>query len=233
VGTNSNLKIPTEILEELILSYCIKNATFFIKIKDHLDTRNKDFSYFNDTKKQKVFNLLAAFFDKYDKLPKKETLFSIIEKLEKDDEIKLYTLAITKKMYENEESLDSDYIEEETLKFIKEAKAYEVIISSSSYIKDENYSGLIDDIENIAKISFDEDLGTSIKEYDKIYDMFQSLTNEGAISTGYRNLDSLMDGGFHNQELYVFSSTPGVGKCLRGDVEIEVEYETNEFGHIV
>lgn len=229
-----NLKLPSEYIEPMILSYCYKNQSYFLKIKDWLNTKDKKgVSYFNDVKLQEIFNIVCFFYDKYEKLPNETTLKTLVDKLEKDEEIKLFKLSLVEKIFNTtEDEIDSKYIEEETLKFIKEAKAYEVIIDSSKYINDQNYEGFINDMEEISKINFDKDLGVSIKEFDKLYDLFQDLDDQKTVSTGFRNLNSFLDSGFKSKELVVLSSTPGVGKCLKENVKVKVKYkyntETNE-----
>jgi len=227
--SDKNLKLPSEYIEPIILSYCYHNQSYFIKIKDWLNTKDKKgISYFNDSKLQDIFNVIATFFNKYERLPNKTTLKSVIDKIEKDEEVKLYKLSIIDKIFDTKlEEIDTTYIEEETLKFIKEAKAYEVIIDSSKYINDENYEGFITDMEEISKINFDKDLGVSIKEADKIYDLFQDLGDQKTVTTGFRNLNSFLDSGFKARELTVFSSTPGVGKCVKNNVKVRVRVKVD------
>ena len=87
---SENLKLPTQKIEPLILNNCIQNPAFFLKYKKYLQTLGNK-SYFNDEKYQKIFNVLAKYYDKFQKLPTKETVEIIAEKLNKDPEIKAYS----------------------------------------------------------------------------------------------------------------------------------------------
>lgn len=210
-----NLKLPSEILEPLILANSKANPSFFIKIKEHLDTSETGKVYFNDPKYQEIFNLFCKCHSKYKKFPKETTLNALIDRLEKNEEIKLYKQSIVKKMFSSSiEDIDPEFIEEQTLEFIKENKVYEAISSSQKDMEEGNYGGLLGRIESAVRVNFDDDLGLSIKEVDEIIERIDNISNENAISTGYPNLDSELGGGFKNKEIYVFAAIPGLGKTL-------------------
>ena len=70
-------------------------------------------------------------------------------------------------------------------------------------------------IEKSLRINFDRDLGTSILDLDKIFSKLRELDKELKLPVqGFVNFCNEIDGGFHPKELYVFASTPGVGKTL-------------------
>ena len=97
----NNIKLPSSILEPMMMAYALNDVSFFLKIKPHIDTsKRKGKSYFNDEKYQKVFNILCKFFDKYKTFPKKDTFKALIDKFEDDKEIKLYENAIIDKVYD-------------------------------------------------------------------------------------------------------------------------------------
>lgn len=206
-----NLRLPSNRLEEMILAYCRIDLSFFLKIKTYLDTsKSKNKNYFNDEKNQKIFNLLCRFFDRFEKFPKKETMLSFIEKLKEDKEIKFLLSTIINKVYEQSaENIDPEFIEEETKSFIKEAKAYEAILYAQIDIENKNFSNMVNRIEDAARITFDKDFGLSIKDVDESLERIRRLDKEAKISTGYPNLDQMMDGGMHPKELTVFSAIPG------------------------
>src|SRR5271157_2898306 len=110
-----NIKLPSSILEPMMMAYALNDVSFFLKIKQYLDTNNrKGNRYFNDEKYQKIFNLLSRFFDKYKSFPKKDTFKALIDKFENDKEIKLYENAIIDKIYDYDlKSIDPIYLQEE------------------------------------------------------------------------------------------------------------------------
>ena len=208
---DKNLKISSNTLESMILSYCRMNTSFFLKIKPYLDTnKRKGVSYFNDPKNQRIFNIACQCFDKLKVFPVKKTLLIVIEKIKEEDEIKLLLNSIINKIFETDkEEIDPEFIEKETEDFIKEAKAYEAILYAQQDIEDKNYSNMVNRIEEAARISFDKDLGLSIRDVDESLRRIRKLDQEARISTGYTNFDNIIDSGMHSKEIVVFSSIPG------------------------
>ncbi len=238
MAEEQHLTIPTQELEPLILKASCQNLSFFMKVKNYLDTNGEyNKSYFSDEKYQIVFNLYSKFFDKYKKQPRQKTFVALVSKyckenLKLEDEVVEYIKRITTDMYISED-IDIDWIEEETINFIKENRVYEAMLSAQVDLKEKNYSSITSKMEDAVRVNFDKDLGTSIWDYEKIFEEINEISEEGTISTGYSNLDSFIDGGFHNRELYVIAGLPGSGKCSRGDTKIIVEYEIDENGEII
>ncbi len=189
------------------------NVGFFLKIKSYLDTgKRKDISYFNDPKNQKIFNITCRYFDKFKIFPVKDTLLTILEKInaEADDEIKMLMDSIVNKMYSTaKEEINPEFIEDETENFIKETKAYEAILHAQTDIENRNFAQMVNRIEEAARINFDKDLGLSIRDVDESLKRIRKMDQEAKISTGYMNFDSIIDGGLHPKELVVFAAIPG------------------------
>jgi replicative DNA helicase len=223
-----NLKLPSKSLEPLILNYCVKNPSFFMKIKPYLKTDNRK-SYFSDKKYQEIFNYYSAYFDKFDLSPKRKTMKAIVAKrYEQDEELQLYFNTIIDDMYEDKEEYNEEYIEEEIKNFIKENKVYEAWLQGQNDIEEGKYGSLLNKFEEAVRINFDKDLGTSIKEIDQMYDNIIDLMDEEVIDTGYDNLNAVLDKGFHNREIYILAAIPGGFKCLRNDVKVKVRYKIDE-----
>lgn len=233
---DNNLKLPVEMLEPMILSYSLRNISFFLKVKQYIDTRNfKNKSYFNDEKYQDIFNLICAFFDFKKKFPRKATLLAMLEKQEKDEDLKILKRAIIRKIFEDVDyEIDEEYLESEVLNFIKETKVYEAILESQSDIQNKNFSTITKRMENAVRINFDKDLGVSLTDSDLGLEKIRSLNKEKALPvSGFSHLNNFIDGGFHPKEIYCFAGIPGSGKCSRHDSIIDIEYEINEEGKIL
>lgn len=223
----NNLKIPTKRLETLILNYCRANSSFFLKVKEYLVTKGNK-SYFSDNKFQEVLNLYARFFDKFKKPPKKETLKAIFDrKYQDDEELKAYFFNILDVMFSNIE-YDSEYLEEEIKTFIQETRVYEAWFEGQSDVEKGDFGTLLNRVEEAVRVNFDRDLGTSIKDVDYMYDNIFKLMDEDVVDSGYSFLNSVIDGGFHNREIYCLSAIPGGFKCSHKDVKIKVRYQIDE-----
>lgn len=223
-----NLKIPTKRLEPLILNHCKEDSSFFLKVKDYLFTKGNK-SYFSDNKYQEVFNIYCRFFEKFGKSPKKESLKTILDrKYQEEEEIKTYLFSIVDKMYDEKIEYDAEYLEEEIKTFIQENRVYEAWFEGQEDVEKGDYGSLLTKVENAVRVNFDKDLGTSIKDIDAMYDTIQEVMNESVVDTGYINLNSIIDGGFHRKEIYVLSAIPGGFKCFRNDVKVKVRYQVDE-----
>lgn len=210
-----NLKLPSEILEPYILIHSINNVSFFLKIKQYLDTTGKkNKSYFNDEKNQLVFNLVSAWYDKKATFPRINEMKIMNEKVnKKDPEYKLLVDSIIDKTYTTEPGdVDIDYVEQETKAFIQENRVYEAMMMSQLDISSGNYGAISERMREAVTVNFDKDLGISIRDIPKGIEMMNELGGEATISTGFPTLDAALDGGWRGKELYVFAATPGIGK---------------------
>lgn len=230
----NNLKIPTKRLEPLILNYCRVNSSFFLKVKDYLTTKGNK-SYFSDSKFQEVFNMYGKFFDKFKKPPKKETLKTIFDrKYQEDEEMKEFFFSIIDVMFSDKIEYNAEYLEEEIKTFIQENRVYEAWFEGQGDVERGDYGSLLAKVEEAVRVNFDRDLGTSIKDVDHMYDSIHQLMDEDVIDTGFSHLNSLIDNGFHNKEIYCLSAIPGGFKCSLGDTKIRVKYQINdETGEII
>lgn len=234
-----NLTLPSEIMEPMILAHCVNDLSYFMKIRKFLDTRGSKKSYFNDEKYQYIFNLYSGYFEKYDKQPKKITMLSMIEKLQTrgniEEELVLYYNSIIEKMYSTDfEEYNEDYVETQTVDFIKQARAFEAIIESQTDINEGRYETIVSRMEEAVRVNLDKDLGLSIKDYESVYIKINEEDTEGIVPTGYQNLDNFLGGGLFPSTLNVLSATPGVGKCCRSNVKIRVKYKIDtETGEII
>lgn len=235
----SNLKIPTKLLEPLILAGCLRNPSLFLKIKTYLYTDyirlgRSGKSYFSDEKYQFIFNCLSRFYDRYKKFPSKEELKTITDKIVKDKDIKTLVFPIIDNAYDYKEEITFEYLETELINFIKENRVYEAITKSQKDIDERNYGSIVNRMEDAVRVSFDKDLGVSIKDTKTIFDKIKKLDSENAISTGFSNFDDILDGGFHPKELVCIAATPGLGKCSIRSVKIIVKYKIDtETGEIL
>ena len=123
--------------------------------------------------------------------------------------------SVAEKIYQfTIDDLDVDYIEEEALNFIKEAKVYEAIISSQEDIENKNFGAIVRKVEDAVRINFDKDLGISIKDAEKGFSMIDKLNKEVKISTGFQHFDNIVDEGLHPKEIICIAGVPGTGKTL-------------------
>ena len=236
---SDNLRIPSKELEPLILNYCVKNKSFFIRVKQYLETKGGK-SYFSDNKLQEVLNLFSRFYTKFEKIPKLNTMRTLVDRRYNDnEEIKSYCLSIVNSMYSDEFEYNEEFVEDEIKTFIQENRVYEAWFDAQKDVEKGDYGALLNKVENAVRINFDKDLGRSIKDVDELYKNIDNLMNQDTIDSGYGHLNSIIDGGFHKKEIYIISASPGLFKTgflgnfavnafLQGKKVLVYTFETSE-----
>lgn len=213
--SEQNLKLPSEILEPSIIVHSLNNSSFFLKIKQYLDSSDKkNKNYFNDEKYQIIFNFISKWYDRFAKFPKRKELHILNEKKNKDDEELRFLLdSIIDKVYDEDPGeVDIEFVEKETQSFIQENRVYEAMMMSQIDISSGNYGAIAERMRDAITVNFDKDLGVSIRDINKGMEMMNELGDESTISTGFPSLDDALDGGWRGKEIYVFAATPGIGK---------------------
>jgi len=215
MAKEKNLKLPSEILEPSILVHSLNNVSFFLKVRQYLDTNvQKGKSYFNDEKYQLIFNIISRWYEKLAKFPTRKELHIMNEKMHKDDEeIRMLLDVMVDKIYdEDPNDVDPEFVEQETQGFIQENRVYEAMMMSQMDIQDGNFGAIADRMRDAITVNFDKDLGVSIRDIDRGIEMLDELGDESTIPTGFPYLDDALDGGWRGKEIYVFAATPGIGK---------------------
>lgn len=199
-----------------------------MKVQKFLNTNEeKGKSYFSDEKYQDVFNLYCKYFDKFGKQPSKLTMTTLVDRTEADEELKIYKQSIIEKMYSySTAEIDIEYIETESEEFIKQARVYEAMNDSQIDIANKNYGAIVSKMEDAIRVSFDKELGLDIHNMDEAFRRMNSLNDEDCVPTGFKHLDSFIDGGLHAKEIYILAAIPGGGKTLvMGNVGINAYLE--------
>lgn len=231
MSDKENLKIPSEILEPSIIVHSLNDVSFFLKMKQYLETNGKkNKTYFNDEKYQLIFNIVSKWYDKYAKFPTRKEMHILNEKMNKaDEELRFLIDAVVDKVYdEDPSSVDIEFVESETKAFIQENRVYEAMMLSQLDISSGNYGAIADRMREAITVNFDKDLGISIRDVEEGMTMLNELGDESTISTGIPSLDTALDGGWRGKEIYCFAATPGIGKCLFRNVKIIISYEIDD-----
>lgn len=219
-----DLKFDSASLERLIITYLIKNKSFFLKAGQYLKTsdHNKK-SYFQDSKLQWLINFCCAYYTAYNKLPNLELAKIAIEKKFKDDPLLTKALNNTVDEIYNKsiEEIEPKYIEEETINFIRKMRAVEATLLNQIDIQNGNLDGLSDRMQDALNINFDKDLGLSLADTNTVIDLIQKAEEDSGMTFGSPNLDRIL-GSPKAGEITVFCGTPGVGKTIwLGNVAVE------------
>lgn len=197
------LKLNLFELEPLILSQCLKDKIFFLKIKDSIKSE-----YFQNQKLGQIFDVLNNYQTKYGTIPKLDTIETLFKRKFTTDYQEY--VDIIKIIYE-QENYDETYIVDSTISFIKQAKVIEAIRQSIPLIDKGQYGEIYNQIKDAVIVDFDKKLGFNFAE-----DAITAITEERKerIPTGFSQLDRVMNGGFEGGCVYVFSGIYGIGKSI-------------------
>jgi len=212
------LTINDNVLEDNIIYYSRINEQFLLKIMDYLNVPggvNIYKSYFSQLNNQIILNVIFWHYKTYGKIPDWETIYHIVRrKLSPMDSE--FLLSVRNKIIDlnkiQQPNIDYDFLEEETIKFIRKVKFYEVLTESQKDLEEQNFDAITKKIQKSIEITFDEDLGTSILNFDKIKNDMLDLDKSKKIETGFKTLDEVLDGGMRGGEIYCLSAVPGIGK---------------------
>lgn len=215
----TDMKFESATLERFILAYLIKDRSFFLKISNYLRTSDyKKKTYFIDAKLQWLLNFCAKYYDVYDRVPSLDTVKITIEKaVESGAFDPLLAKAIrtsVEEIYNKDTSeIESDYIKDETIKFVRTMKAYEATTLNQLDIANGNFDNLTERMQKALNINLDKDFGVSLANIDETLELIQQVETDSGLTFGSPALDRVL-GTPKSGELTVFCGTPGIGKTI-------------------
>jgi len=215
----SEMKFESATLEKVILTYLIKDRSFFLKIAQHLKTSDyRKKSYFIDSKLQWLLNFCSKYYDVYEKVPSLETVKITIEKATQTRQFDpLLAKAIrisTEEIYNKPiEDIEPQYIKDETIKFVKTMKAYEATTLNQLDIANGKFDNLSDRMQKALNINLDKDFGLSLANIDETLSLLKEVDADSGLTFGTPTLDRIL-GSPKAGELTVFCGTPGIGKTI-------------------
>lgn len=211
-----DIKFDSKSLERLLVAYSIQNRAFFLKVGKHLRTSSaKKKSYFNDTKLQSILNMICYFNDKYEKFPTFEEIQVFIERLQDEEEVKIFTLSLAEELYKMDLSeVDTNFLFEEATKFITSARVVEAMAFSQVDLDKGNFSSIAERMREAVTVNFDNDLGLSVRDLKGgLSEIREADDDSKTISLGWPSTDDVF-GRLRPGELFVFAGVPGIGKTI-------------------
>jgi replicative DNA helicase len=215
----ADIKFESATLERVILSYLIKDKSFFLKIAQYLKTSDyKKKTYFIDSKLQWLLNFCSKYYDAYEKVPSLETVKITIEKATENGQFDpLLAKAIRttcEEIYTKSlEDIEAEYIKDETVKFVKTMKAYEATTLNQLDIANGNFDSLSERMQKALNINLDKDFGISISNIGETLSLIQQVEADSGLTFGSAALDRVL-GSPKAGEITVFCGTPGIGKTI-------------------
>lgn len=219
-----DLQFDSSTMERIILSYLIRDRQFFIVIAKHLKTNNhKNKSYFQDNKLQWILNTCCVYYDKYERIPSLEIMKVAIEKKFNNDALMAKAIrTATEEIYTKDISgIETEYIKNETVSFVKTMKAVEATLQNQIDISNGKFDKLNDRIRDAVNINLDKDLGISLANIEDTLNLIQEVEQDSGLTFGLPSLDRDI-GTPRGGELYVFGGVSGIGKTIHlGNIAVE------------
>ena len=198
-------------IEQVILENLVSNEDYIRKVIPFL---KKD--YFMAFEDSTVFKIIYDFVEKYQNPPSKQ---AIILKLNED---KTLNDESHKKCMEvldtfTDESIDNEWLLDETEKFCKEKALYLGVMESIQIIdgkkKDMSTDALPQILSDALAVGFDTNVGHDfIEDSDKRYDFYHR--QEEKIEFDLEMFNKITEGGLSNKTLNILLAGTGVGKSL-------------------
>ena len=195
----ADIKFESATLERVILTYLLKDKSFFLKIARYLRTSDyKKKTYFIDSKLQWLLNFCCKYYDTYEKIPSFETAKITIEQgLQAGKFDPLLAKAIktaTEEIYNKSlEEIEPEYIKDETV--------------------NGKFDSLSDRMQKALNINLDKDFGISLSNIGETLELIQQVEADSGLTFGSSSLDRIL-GSPKAGELTVFCGVPGIGKTI-------------------
>ena len=178
--------------EYSLISQILLNPKIFVKYMPHLKK-----SYFEAKKNMIIIDVIHNYCDEYEDIP----TYSKIE------------LSSGFKINKVKDKWDTQYLEQQVSRFIANMKMKCAIEDSIELLDDENYTEIEKVVSEATDLPFNNDVkGMSVYDIENIFD---DLTAENKkLPTGWKNLDTLLNGGVVIPSLNYFVAKSGYGKSI-------------------
>jgi len=200
---DESLKLDRQLQLE-ILNYSIKDRAFWLAMLNSMELY-----YFDDKNIRIIFQLFQHHFEKYNDLPSRLIL---IDKLKRGGaESNLYTTIIDQIYDDTFGAKDKDPLLDTVKDFAKRARTTNALWKSVELLPDNKFDEISELMKEALLFNIDVDLGIDLWDIDSSY---AQIKDTKQVSSGWRFLDNIIDGGFEEKCLYCFGAPPGVGKSI-------------------
>ena len=191
----TDIKFESSTMERFILSYLIKNKSFFLKVGQYLKTNdfNKK-SYFLDSKLQWALNTCLIYYEQYERVPSLDTIKLLIERKFKDDALLSKAMTNTVEEIYNKDlsSMEGSFIEDETVKFIRTARAVEATLLNQLDIANGKFDQINDRMQKALNVNLDKDFGISLSDIGNTLSLIQEVEEDSGLTFGSPALDRIL-----------------------------------------
>jgi replicative DNA helicase len=164
--------------------------------------------YFDSEASEWLVKEIMSYMDTYETLPTLDVLKVKINSVERDV-LKTSIVDTLKSAWTNLESEDLDYVKEQSVEFCRNQSIKNAILDSVSLLEQGKYDTIKKKIDDAMKSGQSQDIG---HDYKTMIDVRYEDTIRNVVSTGWKVIDDVTQGGFGKGELVMFAAPPGIGK---------------------
>jgi replicative DNA helicase len=202
--------------QQKIVQLIISDRYFADQVYDILKPEYLELQYLQLLLKE-IFTYKATY-ESYPNIDTIKTLITVALRDNKDsleEATKLEVVNFFKKIKDEPNLEDADYIKDEVVKFCKDSEMANAILTSAKILQESNnpskYDRIRDILDNAMKAGTENNFGTDyLKDFEERYK--EEIRNP--FTTGWDEIDNITKGGFGKGELVVYIAPTGVGKSF-------------------
>lgn len=183
----------TKEIEDLFIQFLISDPELFVRCKNITNS-----SYFDNEENKKSIFFIEEHYNEHNSIPTLEQIKAVTGK-------KLEKLEI--------QETHADWFLTEYETFCRHRALEAVILSSVDMLEQKRYGEVEKAVKAAVQIGLVKDLGTDYFK-DPVKRLEDIRETSGIISTGWKDIDHKLYGGFNRGELSIFAGQPGAGKSL-------------------
>jgi replicative DNA helicase len=187
----------TKVLQALMLDQSFYEKIFEILYSEYFEMRSH----------QEIHKLITSYYEKYKTVPTIDTLEVEIRVI--DDVILKEESYIILNEIKKSSVADLKYIKDEALSFCKNQKMKKALLQSVDYLQQGNFDEIFKTIKEALNAGENTEVGHNYFDH---FDARVLMMNRSAISTGWKVVDDVLNGGYGRGELSVYIAGTGIGK---------------------
>lgn len=214
--TIDNLAKYGPTFQSKVLANLLTSTEFLQQSMDVLNPK-----FFETEAGQWIVERTIDYYNDYKAVPTLEVFRIELEK-SKDDVLKVAVKEQLRAAHQRKSDDDLEYVRDSFLDFAKNQALKSAIIKSVDLLQMGRYSEIKTLVDTALKSGQPRNIGHDWKQDIELRLAGQS---RNTIPTGWDAVDVLIGGGLAAGELGVIAAPSGIGKCVDGDTEIDIEYE--------
>jgi len=205
-GTN----FQTKVLQAIIIDQQFFEKTYGIMLSE----------YFDQESHSNLYKVILDYYEKYKIVPS-EDILEVSVNLIQDHLLRESSSLILSEIKKNPIS-DLTYIKDKALEFCRNQKMKKALLESVDFLQQGRFEEIYKTIKDALNAGENYDIGHNYFEH---FDKRILMANRSTISTGWKVLDKVLNGGWGRGELSVILAGTGIGKswllCYAGKAAID------------